>query len=127
MFTVQRYWAAARDRVRVLRCLRRARLRSELSREARGLALLKEWLSDEQRQQFAAHGYFEVVGSDSGKRYRIRHGWAGNVSELDRADRTRCGWCFVPSENLVPGDVMLAQKVALETNERSALAVANKF
>ena len=37
------------------------------------------------------------------------------------------GWCFVPNRHLVPGDVMLAQKIALETNERGALAVANKF
>jgi hypothetical protein len=33
-------------------------------------------------------------------------------------------WCFVPEGNLVAGDVMLAQKIALETNERAALAVA---
>ena len=29
--------------------------------------------------------------------------------------------------NLVPGDVMLAQKIALETDERGALAVAKQF
>jgi hypothetical protein len=27
----------------------------------------------------------------------------------------------------VPGDVVLAQKIALETDERAALAMANKF
>jgi hypothetical protein len=37
------------------------------------------------------------------------------------------GWCFVPEGGLVAGDVMLAQKIALETNERAALAVANRF
>ena len=119
--------AEARTRIEALRRLRRARLWSEHTREVRGLTLLKEWLSDQQRAQFDAHGYFDVVGSDSGKRYRIKLGWSGNVFELDRADRTRCGWCFVPSENLVPGDVMLAQKVALETNECGALAVARNF
>jgi hypothetical protein len=30
----------------------------------------------------------------------------------------------VPKDNLVAGDVVLAQKIALETDERSALAVA---
>jgi hypothetical protein len=35
------------------------------------------------------------------------------------------GWCFVPKGSLVAGD--LAQKIALETNERAALAVANRF
>ena len=39
----------------------------------------------------------------------------------------RKGWCFVPEGNLVPGDVMLAQKIALETDERGALAVARQF
>ena len=34
---------------------------------------------------------------------------------------------FVPVGYLVAGDVMLAQKIALETNELSALAVANRF
>jgi len=33
----------------------------------------------------------------------------------------------VPKGYLVAGDVMLAQKIALETNERRALTVANKF
>jgi hypothetical protein len=33
----------------------------------------------------------------------------------------------VPTGHLVAGDVMLAQKIALETNEFGALAVANTF
>ena len=33
----------------------------------------------------------------------------------------------MPHGNLVAGDVMLAQKIALETNELEALAVANLF
>jgi len=33
----------------------------------------------------------------------------------------------VPLGELVSGDVMLAQKIALETNENAALAVANRF
>jgi hypothetical protein len=37
-----------------------------------------------------------------------------------------CKWCFVPDGDLVAGDVMLAQKVALETNERGALSVAHR-
>ena len=37
------------------------------------------------------------------------------------------GWCFVPQGRLVPGDVMLAQKIALETSEIRVLSVAMKF
>ena len=96
-------------------------------REARGIALLREWLSPEQKAQFDASKCFDVVGCDSGRRYRIRHGTGTNVYEIDDAGRPVIGWCFVPSGHLVAGDVMLTQKIALETNERAALAVANRF
>src|SRR3979411_791281 len=96
-------------------------------REARGLELLKEWLSPEQFAQYDANSYFEVSGCHSGKRYRISHGTSMNIHELDGAGRPRVGWCFAPKGHLVAGDVMLAQKIALETDERRALAVANKF
>ena len=95
--------------------------------EARGLRLLREWLSPEQLAQYDTHRYFDVIGCHSGKRYRIRHGTATNIHELDDAGDPTAGWCFVPRDYLVAGDVMLAQKIALETNERGALAVARNF
>jgi hypothetical protein len=96
-------------------------------REAHGLKLLKEWLSPEQLAQYDAKSYFDVTGCHSGKRYRISHGTSMNIHEIDGIGRPRFGWCFVPKGYLVAGDVMLAQKIALETDERGALAVANKF
>jgi hypothetical protein len=95
--------------------------------EARGLKLLREWLSPEQLVQFERKGYFDVIGCHSGRRYRIRHGTAMNIHEIDSAGRPGIGWCFVPNTYLVAGDVMLAQKIALETDERAALAVAKSF
>src|ERR1700750_359309 len=77
---------------------------------ARGLKLLKEWLSPEQLAQYNANGFFDVIGCDSGNRYRIHHGAAMNIVEIDDAGRARAGWCFVPKACLVAGDVMLAQK-----------------
>jgi hypothetical protein len=65
--------------------------------------------------------------SDSGKRYRIHHGTSMNVHEMDDAGHPKSGWCFVPNRRLAAGDVMLAQKIALETCENSALAVAHRF
>jgi hypothetical protein len=98
------------------------------TREQRGLKLLREWLSQEQLAQYDAHGYFEVIGCQTGKRYRIYRGNGANVIELDDAALPRTGWCFVPCDHhLVATDVMLAQKIALETDERGALAVANNF
>jgi hypothetical protein len=96
-------------------------------RKARGITLLREWLSPEQLAQFDTSKCFDVIGCDSGKRYRIRHGTGTNIHEIDAAGRPIMGWCFVPNGELVAGDVMLAQKIALETKERAALAVANKF
>ena len=95
--------------------------------ESRGVKLLKEWLSREQLAQYEQHKYFDVTGCHSGKRYRIRHGTGTNVYELDGAGRPRAGWCFVTKDYLVAGDVMLAQKIALETDELGALAIANNF
>ena len=97
------------------------------AREARGIALLREWLSPMQRAQFDATKYFEVVGCDTGRRYRIHYGRVTNVHQIDEAGQPVTGWCFVPSGGLVTGDVMLVQKVALETNEQTTLAVANPF
>ena len=50
-----------------------------------------------------------------------------NVLEIDAAGSPKVGWCFVPAGRLVVGDIMLAQKIALETNEFGALAVAHSF
>ncbi len=88
---------------------------------------MREWLSPEQLAQYDAHNFFEVTGCHTGKRYQIRHGMGMNVYELDDSGRPRAGWCFVPKDHLVAGDVMLAQKIALETDERAALAVAHRF
>jgi hypothetical protein len=97
------------------------------NRETRGVNLMREWLSPEQRAQFDAKRYFDVIGCDSGKRYRIHYGDTTNVHEMGDDDLPSVGWCFRPEGQLVAGDVMLAQKIALETYEYSALAVANSF
>ncbi|MBR0934156.1 hypothetical protein JQ586_12335 [Bradyrhizobium jicamae] len=93
--------------------------------ETRGLRLLRAWLSAEQRSQFDSDRCFEVTGCDTGRRYRIHYGVATNVHQLDANGVPILGWCFAPQGHLVPADVMLAQKIALENDEREALAIAN--
>jgi hypothetical protein len=95
--------------------------------QERGLRLLMDNLSRSQRQQYEKHRFFDVTGGKSGKRYRIRHGRSMNIDQLDKNGRRVCGWCFFPRGNLVAGDVMLAQKVALELYEADALRVANRI
>jgi hypothetical protein len=66
-----------------------------------------------------------VVGCHSGKRYRIRRAGQMNIDELSKQGSRVAVWCFGPLGYLPVGDVMLAQKIALETNENAALQVAN--
>jgi hypothetical protein len=87
---------------------------------------LRQWLSLAQRAQFAQKGYFEVVGGDTGKQYRIYPGAMSNVCEIEKG-RPRLGLCFRTMGELPIGDVMLAQKIGLESCESSALAVARRF
>jgi len=93
--------------------------------EERGLTLLRSWLSAEQRRQLDDKSYFEVIGGDTGTKYRIHRGHVVNVIALDAAGREGRRLCFGPEGKLATGDVMLAQKIALETMERAALVAAN--
>ena len=93
--------------------------------EQKALALFKEWLLPTQLAQYENNGYFEVVGSHSGKRYRIRAAAHMNVDELGKHGERITTWCFGPHGYLPISDLMLAQKIALETDERAALQVAN--
>ena len=97
-----------------------------LEAEQKAHALLCAWLSPEQAQQYNSQKQFEVIGSDTGTRYRIRHGRMVNIDQLDPAGKKICTWCVVPEENLAASDCMLAQKIALETFETKALAIANQ-
>jgi hypothetical protein len=94
----------------------------------RAMALLKTCLTPEQRAQYEKHRFFYVIGSDTGRLYRIKHGTQSNIEEVDKNCRRRvCGWCFLPEGRLAPGDVMLAQKISLENRELETLAIANRL
>ena len=107
-------------------CYSRAERAPTSEAEQKARALLRAWLSPEQARQYNSQKHFEVIGSDTGTRYRIRHGNAMNIDQLDAAGNKVCGWCFIPEGELAAGDCMLAQKIALETFETKALAIANQ-
>jgi hypothetical protein len=94
------------------------RSRERQQAEERGVALLRSWLTPEQDGQWVAHRYFDVVGCDTGTRYRITRGAVMNVHQLNPNGRRVAQWCFAPEGDLVIGDILLAQKIALETMER---------
>jgi hypothetical protein len=99
--------------------------RSHLRTEERSQHLLRQWLSPAQAEQYDKYQRFDVVGSDTGTRYRIRRGTTMNIEELAAEGHVTRRWCFAPEGAFAAGDVMLAQKIALETFEMGALAIAN--
>jgi hypothetical protein len=101
------------------------RPRARTPAEKRAMVLLRSWLTPEQERQWEARGAFEVIGSDTGTRYRITCRAVMNVHQLDPDGYRVKQWCFAPEGGLAVGDVLLAQKIALETMETKALAVAN--
>jgi hypothetical protein len=72
-------------------------------------------------------GSFDVVGSHTGRRYRIYPGKLNNVRILQDNFEV-AALCFAPADAgfLPEADIMLAQKIALETNEKAALKVAHQ-
>jgi hypothetical protein len=103
----------------------RKRSQARMAAEQRGFALLQTWLDSEQAEQWATLRAFEVLGCDTGTRYRITCGSAMNVQQLDQTGRSVARWCFVPKGDLVMGDILLAQKIALETMERRVFKLGN--
>lgn len=101
-----------------------------LAREAAKVVadhLLCSMLSEPQRQSWALQGYFEVIGS-AGTLYRLHRGVAGNVEWIKPDGEPGGRLCAHPSmaESWLPTeDVMLAQMLALMTNEREFVRIAN--
>jgi hypothetical protein len=93
----------------------------------RGLELLKANLTPDQLHDFLTYRRFDVVGGITGRKYRIRTGGVMNVKELRPDGSCVRRLCFCPEGELVDGDILLAQKLALEAFETETLAVANKL
>ncbi|MET4804780.1 hypothetical protein [Bradyrhizobium sp. LB11.1] len=126
MFLFRHSGVGSDARFRALRALYRSCIEQN-GPEARARRLLRDWLSPQQRAQFDAENYFEVTGSHTGRRYRVHYGTLSNVLEIDASGQPAIGWCFLPERALAAGDVMLAQKIALETDEAAVLALAHRF
>ncbi len=102
----------------------KSRLRTRRNADKRAARLLREALSPDQRAQYDRKGHFDVIGGQSGKRYRIRNGSQMNVEELSAAGSRVRVLCFVPQGGLPMGDIHLAQKLALELMEDETLKIA---
>lgn len=96
--------------------------------------LLLACLSPEQVLSHLNRGFFDVIGS-RGNRFRIHTtspvgansgiGQSGNVVLLDHEEKHQARYCVHPPDGLPHADAWLAQKLALEADEDTVLAVAN--
>ena len=118
-----RFWQAV---TALARALDDPRAEPHLAARGRSIHLLESNLSPEQRHQWARHRYFDVIGGDTGRRYRVYKGCTLNIAQLNGSGGRARLLCFEPQGTLPVGDVMLAQKFALELFESETLAVANK-
>ena len=95
--------------------------------ERRSIELLESCLTPRQQEQFRKNKSFTVVGGHSKKTYLITFGKQMNIFELNKRGDRVFRWCFLPENIDYTGDVMLAQKLSLECDERETLRIANKF
>jgi hypothetical protein len=63
------------------------RFRSRAPAEQKSVALLRSWLTPEQLDQWNSREEFEVIGGDTGTRYRITCGTVMNVHQLDHTGK----------------------------------------
>lgn len=98
-------------------------VRNREKAEERARQLLLSMLDARQRHDLVTRGGFFVKGS-AGFRYFIRtSGRTGNVHWVDWKGQPRGTLCAAPDD--VPlSDVYVAQKLALETDEREFLRIA---
>ncbi len=88
--------------------------------------LLRSSLDEQQLEQFNETKWFVVI-SQSGKRYRIRRDWIGNVDELNQDDRVIAKYCIHPRATIPVADSMLTQKLMLEADEARFTEIANRM
>lgn len=101
-------------------------LEDEKRAERRSIALLQTHLTPGQRLEFATEYQFTVRGCMTGRPYKLTRDTVFNVEDLWSGTRL----CFGPVEAgyfLPIGDLLLAQKIMLECDEGTALAIANRL
>jgi hypothetical protein len=97
-----------------------ARLARRRRARARAEALLLAWLSPGQGAQYRSRGWFEVTTA-SGRRYRVLPGGVVRLRPRGSA------YCIEATSSVPVADVMLANKLLLETDERRFLATAHRY
>ncbi len=77
-----------------------------------------------QAKDFRTTREFTVISKDGKRTYRITYGIAGNVILIEKG-KPVARYCIYPI-GIPIEDVMLAQKLMLETDEESFIRIANR-
>jgi len=93
--------------------------------EAKARRLLERALTPEQRRDLSDSRCFYVKGERFN--YRIRQALSGNVDALDPSGRVVSRYCAQPLGRVPVCDVMLAQKLWIETDENMFLREAAPY
>jgi hypothetical protein len=94
-------------------------------KQATAIDLMLDWLTPAQQECLTKNKYFEAVGSETKKIYRVYPGHVFNVFEMGKEKKADARWCFQPRDAPYLGDVMLAQKLTIEADEATLFKVAN--
>lgn len=105
-------------------CASKVYQRKRARTEKRARKLLDEYLTVEQQKTYAFNGSIIVTGNKTGKKYEVHH---PSVYELDDNNERGDYFCFYPTGGLCSHDIVLAKKIALETNEEETLKIANRI
>lgn len=85
--------------------------------------LLLLHLTPEQQKSYKSKGYFETAVND--KRYRLYKGRSGNIKLLNKENKEVQSMCVHPCDSIPDHDTVLAQLLALHTNESLLVRTAN--
>lgn len=115
----------AEERREYERKAREERQRKEAA-QARAKALLLENLTTEEAEEYLQRQAFRIMAAN-GKRYEIRHGLAGNISELDEKGKHVARYCVAPEKawSMPVEDTLLAQVLFLRSDPQALFAHAN--
>lgn len=93
--------------------------------DAKARVLLERALTPQQRRDLFARRYFYVKGKKF--TYRIREAHSGNVDALDSSGLVISRYCAHPLGRVPVYDIMLAQKLWIETDEEMFLKEASPY
>jgi hypothetical protein len=102
-----------------------ARVRQQEQEKAKRRAreLLVSCLEDDQKEELERDGFFHVETRDGTRRYKLRPGSA--PIRVKGEDGRKWSYCIHPDYGFPPEDVVLAQKLLIESDEDEFLRIAN--